>query len=136
MTRHRYLASATVSGLLVLAGCSGGSGGPAGAGQATSGDGSIVTAGTVLGRADFQWVIPKGTGAKVALVDHDQIFPPVMYAKVGQSIRIVNEDSIGYTVGPFYIGPHQTLEQVFQRAGVFEGACTTHRDGRIVLIIE
>lgn len=135
MIRHRPVTVSAVAGLLVLAGCSGGGSGEE-ARQARSGDGSFVTAGTVVGRADFQWVIPKGTAAKVALIDHDQIFPPVMYAKVGQSIRIVNEDSIGYTVGPFYIGPHQTLEQVFQRTGVFEGACTTHRDGRIVLIIE
>lgn len=87
-------------------------------------------------RADFQWVIPKGTAEKVALGTHDKIFPSVLYVKVGQTIRIVNEDRIAYTVGPFAIGANQTLEQVMRSPGTFEGECTTHEGARFLMIVE
>lgn len=94
---------------------------------------------TVPERADFQWVIPEGTKDMINMgkyMGQKDLFPAVMYAKVGQSIRIINQDSIGYTVGPFYIGPLQTLEQYLRSPGTFEGECTTHRGGRFMLIVE
>ena len=91
---------------------------------------------TVGQRADFQWVIPQGTAEKVSLGTHDPIFPAVLYVKVGQSIRIINEDRIGYTVGPFYVGANQTLEQIIRAPGTFEGECTTHQGARFMMIVE
>ncbi|HQV56682.1 MAG TPA: hypothetical protein PKV27_01635 [Ilumatobacteraceae bacterium] len=101
----------------------------------SSGD-AVATEQTFPEQADFQWVIPLGTADKVALGTHDKIFPAVLYVKVGQSIRIVNEDTIPYTVGPFSIGAKQTLEQVMRSPGTFEGECTTHKGARFLMIVE
>lgn len=111
-------------------------GGLAACGEEQPTSGPQVEAATIEGRADFQWVIPKGTAAKVDSATHDAIFPAVLYAKVGQTVRIINEDSIGYTIGPFSVGPNQTLEQVLRRPGEFQGICSTHRGATFVLIVE
>lgn len=129
-TRRAALLAATA---LALAGCAGGTGAES-ADPPDSGPDFTLT--TIAERADFQWVIPKGTAEKVNVGTHDPIFPSVMYAKVGQTIRIVNEDRIGYTVGPFYVGPYQTMEQVLRRPGTFEGVCSTHYGARFLLIVE
>lgn len=104
--------------------------------SSTSDTGPMNAAATIPGRADFQWTIPKGTAEQVDVGTHDKIFPSVLYARIGQNIRIINEDRIAYTVGPFIIGPGQTLEQTFRRTGTFEGVCTTHAGATFVLIVE
>ena len=132
-TRRRALfAGGLVAALLVgVAGCGN-------AAQPTTGPAGEAQVGAISipGRADFQWVIPAGTRLKVNLGEHDGIFPPALFARIGQTVRIINEDTIGYTIGPFYVGPKQTLEQVFRTVGTFEGECTTHKGQRFALVVE
>ncbi len=126
--RRRWVAGAALA--LAVTSCGGSD-------ASTAADnGPLAGRTSIPGRADFQWVIPAGTAERVNIVTHDQIFPPVMYAKVGQTVRIINEDRIAYTVGPFSIGAHQTMEQVLRRPGTFQGVCTTHYGGQFVLIVE
>lgn len=83
--------------------------------------------------ADWSYSIPEGTGALLDRGESVEILPARIEARVGQVIRIVNDDDRGYLLGPFYVGAHETLMQRFTSPGTFEGACAVHPSGNIVL---
>ena len=91
--------------------------------------------GAALGVVDatYTFHIPLDAGAQMASGAVVDILPGSLDARVGESIRIVNDDRQGHTVGPWYVGPHETLTQEFTSAGVFEGQCTVHSSGEFVL---
>ena len=55
--------------------------------------------------------------------------------RVGETIRIVNDDDRGHSVGPFFVGAHETLTQQFSSPGEFVGICTVHPSGEFVLVV-
>lgn len=55
--------------------------------------------------------------------------------RVGEVIRIVNEDDRGHLVGPFFVGANETLIQRFTSPGEFIGECTVHPSGQLVLTV-
>ena len=83
--------------------------------------------------ADWSYVIPRGTGARLDLGQSVEILPSRIDARVGDVIRIVNRDGRGYLLGPFYVAARTTLTQRFTSPGTFEGACVVHPSGEIVL---
>jgi len=84
---------------------------------------------------DFDYTIPRGTAARVARGDDVEIVPRRLDARVGQVIRIRNDDDQGQAVGPFYVAARSTLTQRFLSAGTFAGQCTVHPDGAIRLVV-
>jgi hypothetical protein len=83
--------------------------------------------------ATYEYVVPAGSGEAFDRGEPLEILPPTLEAKVGEVIRIVNEDSRGHIVGPFYVGAGETLVQRFASPGVFQGACTVHPSGQFEL---
>ena len=83
--------------------------------------------------ATYSYVVPAGSGEAFDRGEPIEILPPTLTAKVGEVIRIVNEDSRGHVVGPFYVGAGETLVQRFASPGVFQGACTVHPSGQFEL---
>ncbi len=92
--------------------------------------------GAALGivNATYEYTIPDGAGAAIAAgAKRQDILPGSLTATVGESIRIVNNDRQGHSVGPWYVGPNETLVQQFNSPGLFEGECTVHDSGRFIL---
>lgn len=83
--------------------------------------------------ATYQYLVPAGTGEALDRGELVEILPASLTAKVGEVIRIVNEDSRGHIVGPFYVGAGETLVQRFASPGVFQGVCTVHPSGQFEL---
>lgn len=84
--------------------------------------------------ATYEYTIPDGAGAALAAgAKRANVLPGSLTATVGQSIRIENQDRQGHSVGPWYVGPNETLIQQFTAPGVFEGECTVHDSGRFIL---
>lgn len=130
MSRQRLLALALVAAALV---------GAVAAGRAlVSGDGAgggpgaVSAAGTT---ADWSYAIPSGTGARLDGGEAVEILPARIDARVGETIRIVNRDDRGYLLGPFYVGPRETLTQRFVSPGTFRGECAVHPSGQLVLVV-
>ena len=63
------------------------------------------------------------------------ILPAELEVQVGETIRIVNEDDRGHSVGPFFVGANETLTQRFSSPGEFVGICTVHPSGEFVLVV-
>lgn len=86
--------------------------------------------------ADWSYVIPAGTGARLDSGEPVEILPHHIEARVGEVIRIVNEDERGYLLGPFYVGPRETLSQRFTAPGTFRGECAVHPSGELLLVVK
>ena len=85
--------------------------------------------------ATFEYVIPAGAGEALDAGTPLEILPAELQVNVGDTIRIENQDDRGHTVGPFFVGANETLTQRFSAPGEFEGVCTVHPSGELVLIV-
>jgi plastocyanin len=82
---------------------------------------------------DFDYVVPFGTGRRVKGGEKVEIVPRTLEAKVGQRIRIVNEDSQGVAVGIFWVPAGRTVAMEFTSPGVLEGECDIHPSGKFTI---
>lgn len=80
--------------------------------------------------ADYEVVIPPGTAALAAGGQNVEFFPEGFTMKVGETLRIRNIDNASATLGPFVIGPGETLTQRFTQPGEIEGYCSFTEDQR------
>ena len=85
--------------------------------------------------ADHDYLIPAGTGAKLDAGERIEIIPAVLEVRVGEVIRIVNEDDRGHVIGAFYVGAGETLSQRFSAPGTLEGECSVHPSGSFTLTV-
>jgi plastocyanin len=85
--------------------------------------------------ATLEFVIPVGAGEALDAGTPLEILPAELEVDVGDTIRIENQDDRGHTVGPFFVGANETLTQRFSTPGEFEGVCTVHPSGQLILIV-
>ena len=83
--------------------------------------------------ADYEYVIPQGTGERIDAGEAINIIPAELEVHVGESIRIVNNDDRGHIVGIFFIGAGEIMSQSFTSAGTLSGGCTIHPSGEFTL---
>ncbi len=86
--------------------------------------------------ATYEYTIPAGAGEALDAGTPLEILPAELVTQVGETIRIVNEDDRGHNVGPWFIGANETMNQEFTSAGEFEGVCTVHPSGQLILVVE
>ncbi len=89
----------------------------------------------VDGAATYEYTIPLGAGEALDAGEPLTILPGELETTVGETIRIVNEDDRGHNVGPWFVGANETMNQEFTSAGEFEGVCTVHPSGQLVLVV-
>ncbi len=121
------LRASIIAGLLamaVAAGCGGSD-------TSQPGTESVVDA----ENATLEYVIPEGAGEALDAGTPLEILPAELQVNVGDTIRIENQDDRGHTVGPFFVGANETLTQRFATPGEFEGVCTVHPSGQLVLVV-
>ncbi|MEP1123274.1 MAG: hypothetical protein ABJH68_05205 [Ilumatobacter sp.] len=125
MTFARALAAAAVVSLGVV-----------GCGGADGADGPGLTPTEQSGEATYEYTIPLGAGEALDAGTPLEILPAELSTRVGETIRIVNDDDRGHNVGPWFVGANETLNQEFTSPGEFEGVCTVHPSGQLILVVE
>lgn len=86
--------------------------------------------------ADYQYLIPAGTAQRIRDGESITILPADLSVRVGEVIKITNEDSEGHFIGIFYVGPNEQVAQRFASEGEFVGNCTVHPSGQITLRVD
>ncbi|MDP2293724.1 MAG: hypothetical protein Q8M22_21290 [Actinomycetota bacterium] len=81
----------------------------------------------------YEYVVPFGTGNRLDGGEVIELMPSELDVKVGESIRIVNDDTRDYMIGPFFVTAGQTLAMRFTHPGVLEGVCVVGSGGRFVI---
>ncbi len=87
------------------------------------------------GAATYEYVIPAGAGEALDAGTPLEILPGELETTVGETIQIINEDDRGHNVGPWFVGANETMKQQFTSAGEFEGVCTVHPSGQLILLV-
>lgn len=126
--RRRIVAAAVVAVAVVAIAV----GGWASTRRAVEGIGTVPV---TVSDPDFAYEVPAGTGARLDRGERVEILPGRIDARVGQTIRIVNRDDRGYVLGPFVVGPGETMTQRFTDPGTFTGACVVHPSGEIEVTV-
>lgn len=85
--------------------------------------------------ADHEYLIPAGTGARLDAGERIEIIPAELEVRVGEVIRIVNDDDRGHVIGAFYVGAGETLSQRFSTPGTLQGDCSVHPSGSFTLTV-
>ena len=124
---RRVVAALVASLVLVISACGGD--------DEASGPG-LTPADATAESATYEYVIPLGAGEALDAGEPLEILPGELIVQVGETIRIVNEDERGHNVGPWFVGANETVSQRFSSPGEFEGVCTVHPSGQLVLIVE
>lgn len=124
--RARAMAAAAIVAVLSLSACGGG-----GSTSATPG----INAADATTAADHEYVIPAGTGQRLDAGDRVEIIPAELDVRVGEVIRIINEDDRGHVIGAFYVGAGETLSQRFSTPGTLQGDCSVHPSGSFTLTV-
>ena len=96
-------------------------------------DNPVTVDGAATVVPEYDVVIPAGSGARIDAGEQLDILPAELVVRVGESIRIVNDDDRGHVVGIFYVGAGETLIQTFTTAGELSGDCSVHPSGRFTL---
>lgn len=81
------------------------------------------------------FVIPAGTGDAIDAGEPVDILPERIALDVGDVIEIVNDDERNHLVGPFFVRAGETFRHRFSSPGEFEGECSVHPSGRVVVVV-
>ena len=83
-----------------------------------------------------RYVIPAGTQAQLEKGIEPPGMPPYrLRVKVGDTLEIVNNDSVAHTYGFMIMKPGETSRYTFRRAGEFQGACTIALHSAVVISV-
>lgn len=84
---------------------------------------------------EHDFVIPAGTGDRIAAGEVIDVVPAALTVRVGEAIRIVNDDDRGHQVGVFYVGAGESLTQRFNSPGSLTDECDVHSSGAFTLVV-
>lgn len=123
---RRRLAAVLVAAVVAVSACGGDDESGSSPGYSNRDDSASTT---------YEFTIPAGAGEALDAGTPLEILPGELIVEVGETIRIVNEDERGHNVGPWFVGANDIVSQEFTRSGTFEGVCTVHPSGQLVLVV-
>jgi plastocyanin len=83
-----------------------------------------------------EFVIPLGTGKRIAAGELVTIMPDRLVTRVGDTLRVVNHDVVDEWVGPFFVQKGKTFEVRFGSAGTYTATCALSSGKKLQLIVE
>jgi plastocyanin len=83
----------------------------------------------------IEYDVPAGTAARLARGEAVSIVPARIVGRVGDTLRLVNNDERTHTVGPFIVSPGQRLTIPLARVGTYIGACSLHPSRRVAIVV-
>lgn len=83
--------------------------------------------------ATYEFVVPYGTSVKIDQGQQVDLMPQRLDVKVGDSIRIKNQDGRDYMIGPFFVTAGQELAMRFTQPGELSGVCQMNPEGEFLI---
>lgn len=91
----------------------------------------------VVSSREVQFVIPRGTAARLAAGQTVQVLPSRIRLTVGVRDLLVlrNEDDQPQSLGPVLLAAGQTYRLPFTAPATFDLACSAHSEGQITVVV-
>ena len=96
---------------------------------------AVVVVQLTGGSETISIVVPAGTQARIDAGEEIELIPALLEVERGDRIVVVNNDDSSHQVGPYVVGPNQTIEQQFIYTGRIEGICTLHPSGEVAIVV-
>jgi len=90
--------------------------------------GFVVATVAISSGSTFEVVIPAGTGAAIDAGEPTDAVPAVIDLEVGDTLRIVNDDTRPHVLGPWTVLPGEEVSYTFDQAEDYSAACSAHVD--------
>jgi len=84
----------------------------------------------------FRYVIPAGTGDRVAAGEEVEIVPARLVVHIGDRLLLRNKDDVQHHMGPLLVDPNGLLSMNFSDEGTIEGVCTLNEAGQAKIIVK
>lgn len=84
----------------------------------------------------YRYVIPAGTGDRIAAGEQVEIVPSRLVVHVGDRLLLRNRDDIQHHMGPLLVDPDGLLSMSFSDEGTIEGVCTLNEAGQAKIIVK
>jgi len=95
---------------------------------------SQATTTTTIGPNDVLLRIPLGTMSRIHSGDPvDDVMPPLLQVRLGQTLVLVNDDSVFHVYGPFSVRPGEAVRWRFVETGDTVGYCTVGPSKQITI---
>lgn len=88
-----------------------------------------------VGATTIEVDVEPGTMARIEAGERIELLPRTLSVDVGDTLVVTNRDDAVHEVGPYTVGPGQTIRQTFTTPGTIEGVCTLHPDGEITIVV-
>lgn len=79
--------------------------------------------------------IPLGTSERLDAGEDVELIPENLRFTLQDRLVITNNDVAFHQVGPFTVGPGETVDQTFGEVATFEGLCSLHPSGSVSIEI-
>ena len=83
----------------------------------------------------YDIVVPLGTQDRILRGETVSIMPTRLEFKVGDTLRIRNDDEVAQTVGPYRVQAGTQFELKYNTPGQYGGVCTLSSDSRYEIVI-
>jgi hypothetical protein len=81
-------------------------------------------------------VIPLGTQARIDAGEPVDVLSSPIRVKVGEAVRIRNDDTVDHVIGPYYLQAGAALQQTYRAPQTIEYTCFVNPDQAITLVVE
>lgn len=83
----------------------------------------------------YRYVIPAGTGERIAAGEEVEIVPARLVVRVGDRLLLRNKDDVQHHMGPLVVDPNGLLSMSFSDEGTIEGFCTLNQSGQATIVV-
>ena len=96
----------------------------------------VAVSSSVSGSRVVSLVIPDGTAARlVAGEDVGDVLPSRLTLRVGDTLELVNQDSVFHIYGPVSARAGETVRWLLPQVGEFTGLCTSNTERTVTLTV-
>lgn len=83
----------------------------------------------------YEIVVPLGTQERLNRGETVSVMPSLLEFRVGDTLRIRNEDVVTQAVGPYEVRPGEQFELRYGSPGHYEGMCSLSEDEVYEIVI-
>lgn len=84
----------------------------------------------------YRYVIPAGTGDRLAAGEQVEIVPARLVVHVGDRLLLRNKDDVQHHMGPLLVDPNGLLSMSFSDEGTIQGVCTLNEAGQAKIVVK